>query len=102
MSQNWHLYGVDRQDEKTWLASYDNERSICSLADFIANNPHFEYLEIREGNEFRYVVMSLTGVKNDKYESSGGVDEGVSEAPVAPRGGTDGGETGRRWPGSSS
>lgn len=74
MSVIWHLYGVTKDDESTWLASYDNERSICSLADFCADNPHFEHLEIFEGEEFRYAVMAVRGVHHDKYKSDRSLD----------------------------
>lgn len=57
----WKLYGVTKDDEKTWLGDFELEREITGIANFFANNPHFEHMEIYEGEEFRYAVMRIVG-----------------------------------------
>ncbi len=57
----WTLYGVTQEDEKTWLGDFESEKEISGIASFFANNPHFEHLEIFEGNDFKYAVMRIVG-----------------------------------------
>lgn len=57
----WKLYGVTKNDEKTWLGDFESEKEITGIANFFANNPHFEHMEIYEGNDFRYAVMRIIG-----------------------------------------
>lgn len=61
----WKLYGVTENDEKTWLGDFDSEKEITGIANFFANNPHFEHMEIHEGNEFKYAVMRIVGGRHD-------------------------------------
>jgi len=61
----WRLYGVTKDDEKTWLGKFDTEAEISGIANFFANNPHFEHMEIFEGPDFRYAVMRIIGGRND-------------------------------------
>jgi hypothetical protein len=61
----WKLYGVTRDDEKTWLGDFVSEGEITGFANFFANNPHFEHMEIHEGNNFKYAVMRIVGGRRD-------------------------------------
>lgn len=68
MPTPWKLYGVHWQDEvetRTWLGDFKSEKEISGIANFFANNPHFEHMEIFEGNNFKYAVMRIVGGRND-------------------------------------
>ena len=68
MTWKWKLYGVHWHDEvetRTWLGDFESEKEISGIATFFANNPHFEHMEIFEGEIFKYAVMRIVGGRRD-------------------------------------